>query len=202
MAWKSISEDQLVPVFEQMFDNGIIDNDSFSFYLSKAPNAAGSELVLGGVDSNLASGSFNYHTLISDSYWEIKVDDLSVDGSSMGFSGVKGVVDTGTSLLVGDSTYLTPVLNKIGKVASDCSNLKSLPNIAFEIDGITYTLTPSDYVLQITEQGQTECLCGIQAANFAGSELEGVIIMGDVFIRVYYSHFDYANNRVGFATAA
>lgn len=120
----------------------------------------------------------------------------------MGFSGVKGVVDTGTSLIVGDSQYITPVLNQIGSVSSDCSNVSQLPNIAFEIDGTTYTLTPSQYVLQITQQGQTECMVGIQAANFSGSALEGVIIMGDVFIRIYYSHFDYANNRVGFATAA
>jgi hypothetical protein len=183
-----------------MYNQGIIDNDSFSFYLSKSPNGSGSQLVLGGVDSSLAASSFTYHTLISDSYWEIGVSDLTVDGQSMGFSGIQGVVDSGTSLIVGDATYISPVLNQIGNVASDCSNLDSLPNIAFVVDDMTYTLTPTDYVLQITEQGETQCMVGLQASNNPG--VEGLVIMGDVFIRVYYAHFDYANNRVGFAKAA
>lgn len=61
MAWKSISEDNLSPVFQSMYDQGIIEDDSFSFYLSTAPSGSGSQLVLGGVDSSLASGPFNYH---------------------------------------------------------------------------------------------------------------------------------------------
>jgi len=184
-----------------MYKQGLIDDNSFQFYLSKKADATGSQLVLGGTDPSLYSGSFQYHNLSSETYWEISVGDLSVNGEPMGFSGVKGVVDSGTSLLVGASKFITPIINKIGKVASDCSSISSHPNIAFIIDGTTYELTPQDYILQVSADGETECLLAIEGADFPGA-LEDVIIMGDVFIRVFTAHFDYGNNRVGFATAA
>jgi len=201
MAFQTISADNVTPVYEVMYKQGLIDDNSFQFYLSKKADASGSQLVLGGTDSSLYTGSFQYHNLSSETYWEINVGDLSVNGSPMGFSGVKGVVDSGTSLIVGASKFITPIVNKIGKVASDCSSINSHPNIAFIVDGTTYELTPTDYILQVTAEGETECLLAIEGADFPGP-LEDVIIMGDVFIRVFTAHFDYGNNRVGFAKAA
>jgi cathepsin D len=200
MAWIGISADSIPPVFESMYEQGLIDDNSFSFYLTSAPGAAGSKLVLGGVDSTLYTGEFSYHTLMSDTYWEITVDDLTVGGKKQGFSGVKGVVDSGTSLLVGDTKFMNKIIDEIGAVKADCSNIASLPEISFVINGQDYTLSANDYVLKITSGGQTECMLGIQAMTLP-AHLEGVVIMGDIFIRKYYTHFDYANNRVGFALA-
>jgi cathepsin D len=142
LAFKTISADDVTPVYEVMFQQGLIEDNSFQFYLSKDANATGSTLVLGGTDSSLTKGDFVYHNLSSETYWQIDLDDMTVDGTSLGFSGAQGVVDSGTSLIVGASKFITPLLNKIGKVASDCSSLSSHPNIAFVVDGTTYELTP------------------------------------------------------------
>jgi len=38
--------------------------------------------------------------------------------------------------------------------------------------------------------------------DFSGTAIGEAFILGDSFIRTYYTHFDLKNNQVGFATAA
>lgn len=200
MAWKAISAEGLEPVFESMFNQGLIEDNSFSFYLTKEANAKGSKLILGGVDSQYYSGSFDYVSLSSESYWMIPLDGVKLDGVEQKNSQGNAIVDSGTSLLVGDSKVVSPILQKIGTVPSDCKGIENLPDLAFTLGGKDYVLTYEQYVLQITQLGQTECLLGIQGMDFP-AQLEGAWIMGDVFMRKYYTHFDYGKSRVGFALA-
>lgn len=64
----------------------------------------------------------------------------------------------------------------------------------------TFTLTPTDYVLQETILGQTACLSGFLGIDLP-AQLGPLYILGDVFIRKYYSIFDFQNQRMGFALA-
>jgi cathepsin D len=200
MGWPAISELGLPPVFSVMYQQGLIDNNSFSFYLSKTAGSTASQLILGGVDLTLANGTFNYVPLLAENYWLIPLDSISVGSSQLAFTGLKGIVDTGTSVLVGDRPVIDKITEKIGAVKSDCSNLGSLPSVTIVINKVKYVLTPSDYVLEITSGGQTECTLGFMAMNFP-SYLSNSIILGDLFISTYYTHFDAANKRVGFVPA-
>jgi cathepsin D len=200
LAFPSIAADGVTPVFQQMYEQGLIDNNSFSFYLTQN-GGAGSKLILGGVDSSLAKSDFTYHKLISETYWEIGFNDIKVNGTGLGISGGKAIVDSGTSLLVGDEDLINEINAKIGTVNQDCSNRDSLPTVTVTIDGKDYPLTPQQYVLQVSALGQTECLNGFMGMKVP-PQLKNAIILGDLFIHVYYSHFDFANNRVGFALAA
>lgn len=58
----------------------------------------------------------------------------------------KVVLDTGTSLLTAPSEVLATIRRQIN-VAPDCSNLHELPPVAFVIDGHSFELQPSDYVI-------------------------------------------------------
>lgn len=81
-------------------------------------------------------------------------------------------------------------------VDPDCSNYDKLPQIAIEIDGIEYPLDPIDYVLRIMKDGQEQCVVAIMPAIMP--ESFKYVILGDVFMRRYYSYFDVNQDKVGF----
>lgn len=196
MAWKAIAEDNVTPVFQYMYEQGLVEDNSFSFYLTPSADENGSMLILGGVNEEYSNGSFNYVTLSSESYWQIPID--GVKAGSYSKSSLQGIVDTGTSLLVGPTKVVEDLTKQIGSVSSDCSNVSSLPTITFTLGGVEYPLTSDDYVLKVTQDGETQCVLGLESMDTP----EELFILGDVFIKTYYTHFDFGNSRVGFAPAA
>merc|ERR1712098_219301 len=117
-------------------------------------------------------------------------------------------VDSGTSLIAGPTDIVKAIAKKVGitflpvvnEAIIDCGKRDSLPDISFTIDSDVYTLSAYDYVIEVTEAGQSECLFGFMPMDLP-AHLAGSFILGDVFIRKYYTHFDYDNERVGFALA-
>ena len=109
-------------------------------------------------------------------------------------------MDSGTSLLVGDNALVKEINKLIGTVSSDCSNINKLPTVTITLNGKKYLLGPTDYVLEITSGGQSECINGFDGTTFP-SQLANTLILGDLFIRKFYTLFDFANKQVGFATA-
>lgn len=57
-------------------------------------------MVLGGTDDALRTDEFNYYPLISETYWRIGVDSIKMGDYTIN-SGLSGIVDTGTSAIVG-----------------------------------------------------------------------------------------------------
>ena len=78
----------------------------------------------------------------------------------------------------------------------DCSKIGSLPAVELTLGGgKKFTLEAKDYV-QV--QGEGPCLFTIMPFEMS-PKLGEMWILGDVFMRKYYTVFDYGNKRVGMA---
>merc|ERR1711998_23842 len=86
---------------------------------------------------------------------------------------------------------------------STCPDPDTLPTLSFTLGGKTFTLKGEELLVKISLMGQTICLSGIM--GFPGALPGGLgAILGDVFIRKYYTAFDATpgKERLGFALAA
>merc|ERR1719356_2031130 len=187
-----------------------IEHNIFAFYLSSG-GKAGSTLTLGGTDASFHTGDFSYFPVSKAAsllpYWLISAKAIDVAGASAVscnfLTGCYMVVDTGTSIISGPPNTVDKLTSKIGKVEDDCSIVDKLPVITFSFSqGWTSTkdfeLGPDFYVIRVKdEQGKEHCQLGIQGVN-AGVP---IWILGDPFLRKYYTAWDADNNQVGFALA-
>uniref|UniRef100_A0A8C5GUT0 Cathepsin E-like n=1 Tax=Gouania willdenowi TaxID=441366 RepID=A0A8C5GUT0_GOUWI len=203
LGFPSLAEILGNPVFDNMMAQKIVDKPVFSFYLSRCDHPDG-ELLLGGIDESLYNGPINWIPLTSKGYWQIKMDSVSVQGvSSFCPRGCQAIVDTGTSLIAGptnDSFLLQQLIGatptNIGEFLIDCSRVSSLPHVTFALGGVDYTLTAEHYMLGDREL----CFSGFQAVDIVTPE-GPLWILGDVFLRRFYSVFDRGQERVGLAVA-
>jgi len=196
------------PPFDDLMKMKVLARNEFSFYLSSQHGGStdSSALVLGGVDKKYYSGTFSYFPAQKYeglmAYWLIHATDIDVGGTSMNAcNGIVGhcnmVVDTGTSVITGPHTKLNPIIEKIGTVSPTCEGVDALPTITFNIGGKKFPLEPSFYVIKIADgAGGYECELGLMALDQLG-----LWILGDPFLRKYYSVYDREANRVGFALA-
>jgi len=209
MGFPQISVLGVTPVFNNMVDQGVVEAPVFSFWLNRDPSAdIGGELILGGSDPLFYEGEMTYVPVQREGYWEVAMDSLTSGDSTVGCTGgCTAIVDTGSSLMVGP-TKETNAINKMiggkeivpgtGQYMIDCGSISSLPDIAVVLGGREFVLTGKDYVLQISQFGQTQCISGFMGLDMP---MGPWWILGDVFIGKFYSEFDLGNSRVGLATA-
>jgi len=197
MGFRSISVGGVATLFETLYEQEQVDDAAFSFYLPKESGATTGRLVLGGSNPNYYTGDLKYYPVTNQTYWVIAMDSFNVKGTSVNVA--KAIVDTGTSLIVGSTTLINQINALIGTVDATCAGIESLPDVTVSIGGDSYVLKSKDYVLQVSALGQSQCLSGFMAMD--GLPWNDTIILGDVFLKTYYTVFDITHTRVGFATA-
>ncbi|CAF4224311.1 unnamed protein product, partial [Adineta steineri] len=216
------------PLFYNMWNQSLIPEPIFSFYLNPDTNAIiGSELIFGGIDSSKFTGNITYVPVVIPEYWEFQMTSMSV-GSTLINSSLYAVADTGTTFITGPATQVEALNGALGATYDssakmytlNCSinSLSSLPNVTFNIAGGIFTLKPSQYLVvyydnstnydnstdynnSTSYDNSTSYICYsvFTPQDSKDSFNNSIWILGDYFLRRYYSIFDIVNNRIGFA---
>ncbi|XP_018432305.1 PREDICTED: gastricsin-like [Nanorana parkeri] len=203
MAYPSLSAGGATTAMQGMLQQNLLTYPIFSVYMGSQSGA----VIFGGVDNQLYSGQINWAPVTQELYWQIAIDEFSINGQATGWcsQGCQAMVDTGTSLLTIPQQFLGTFLQYVGAQQSqygeyvvNCNNVQSLPTISFTINGVQFPLSPSAYILQ----NNGYCTVGVEVTYLPSQNGQPFWILGDVFLRQYYSVYDMGNNRMGFAQSA
>ncbi len=75
-----------------------------------------------------------------------------------------GIIDTGTSVIVGPSNVVDKMTAGFGpgkQKQVDCSTISQLPDLIFKFGNDNFVLKAADYILQVQEATQVVCIVGI-----------------------------------------
>ncbi|KAF7544643.1 hypothetical protein G7Z17_g9787 [Cylindrodendrum hubeiense] len=201
LGYDTISVNHMVPPFYQMVNQGLLDDPVFAFYLGDQEGE--SEATFGGVDSSRFEGEIEYIPLRRKAYWEVDLESIAFGDEVAEQENTGAILDTGTSLNVLPSS-LADLLNKEmgakkgynGQYTVECDKRQTLPDVVFNLAGTNYSLPATDYILEVSGS----CISTFQGMDFP--EPTGpLVILGDAFLRRYYSVYDLGKNAVGLARA-
>ncbi|KAI9466995.1 Asp-domain-containing protein [Lactarius psammicola] len=200
LAYDTIAVNHVPPPFYEMINQNLIYEPVFSFRLGSSEDDGG-EAIFGGIDHSAYTGKISYVPVRRKAYWEVELQKVAFGDDELELESTGAAIDTGTSLIV-LPTDIAEMLNaQIGAKKSwngqyqvDCAKVPQLPDLSFYFKGQAYPLKGSDYVLDI----QGTCISAFTGMdiNLPGGALW---IIGDVFLRRYYTVYDLGRNAVGFA---
>jgi len=209
LGFRDIAVDNVDPPFYVFEQNKMLNQFLFTFYL-QSNDARDGELMIGDIDTSHYSGNLWYTPLIHETYYMIALSGATMSGSSI-TTVQKAIVDSGTSLLVGPTTEVAAVAKAVGatEVTSgeyevDCKT--NLPDLIFTLGSgsstQSFTVSGDVWKIKVCDFGVIcQCLLGMAGMDIPERDGGPFWILGDVFIRAYFSVFDMENLRLGFATA-
>ncbi|KAL2056415.1 hypothetical protein ABVK25_003438 [Lepraria finkii] len=204
LGFDTISVNKIVPPFYKMIDQKLIDEPIVSFYLSNTNNKGDeSEAMFGGINQDHYTGNMTKIPLRRKAYWEVDLDAITFGDATAELESTGIILDTGTSLIALPST-LAELLNKEigakkgfnGQYTVECEKRDSLPDMSFTLTGHNFTIGPYDYILEV----QGSCISSFFGMDFP-EPVGPLAILGDAFLRKWYSIYDLGTNSVGLALA-
>jgi hypothetical protein len=200
--------DNYTTLVENLKRQGHISQAVFSIYLSDnqfgtQEETLKSNIIIGGYDletysKNATESQVNYLKVYKETgYWAVALDSINFGDHKL-FNGSQiAILDTGTSLILGPSALVESLLvfmeNRysckqdadLGMLTCPCNN--AYPSLYFELEGIIFEVPPASYLYPIAES------CTLLITSFKAN----VWILGDVFLRNYYTIYDMDKSRIG-----
>lgn len=203
LGFDTISVNRIVPPFYNMINQGLLDEPVFAFYLGDTNAGEESEATFGGINEDHFTGKLVEIPLRRKAYWEVDLDAITFGDATAELENTGVILDTGTSLIALPST-LAELLNKEmgakkgynGQYTVECNKRDSLPDMSFNLSGHNFTITPYDYILEV----QGSCISSFMGIDFP-EPVGPLAILGDAFLRKWYSVYDLGKGTVGLASS-
>jgi saccharopepsin len=204
LAYDTIAVKHVVPPFYALLDQGLLDKPVFSFRIGSSEDDGG-EVTFGGIDENAYEGKIKYAPVRRKAYWEVELEKVAFGDDELELDNTGAAIDTGTSLIALPTDIAEMINTQIGAKKSwngqytvDCKTVPNLPDLTFYLGGVPYPLKSTDYILDV----QGTCI-----SSFTGMDINlpggsSLWIIGDVFLRRYFTVYDLERNAVGFAKSA
>ncbi|XP_064020084.1 pepsin A-like [Pogoniulus pusillus] len=190
LAYPSISASQATPVFDNMMAQNLVAENLFSVYLSR-DGKDGSFILFGAIDSKYTTNGITWIPLSARTYWQISMQRVTIGIFTVGCQmGCQAIVDTGTSRIVvpkADLATIRVILAADSNGQVSCAVTPLMSDVVFHINGNAFHLSAKRYVIKV----DGSCILGFESMD------SNFWILGDVFLREYYSIYDRQNDRVG-----
>ncbi|XP_010829981.1 PREDICTED: pregnancy-associated glycoprotein 2-like [Bison bison bison] len=205
LAYPSFPTDGTSPVFDNLNNQRVISQPVFAFYLSSC-KPHGHMVMFGGVDNSYFHRDLKWIPVIQPRYWQIMMNRVSMNGKIIAcYHGCQAIVDTWSSLLIGPTDLVSSIQGHINpspirdsEQMMSCNDATNLPPVIFTIHCTDFPVSPKYYIHKISK---SLCFSSFQGGTENMVPLE-TWILGDVFLRAYFSVFDQSKNRIGLAPAA
>jgi hypothetical protein len=214
MAWASLASapyNEATLLDSVVATSGIEDVYSMQCCGWDGATAGSGTLVLGGVDASLYSGTIAYTPVTDQTYFCVTMTSPGFDDDSSCTNG-NAIIDSGTSEItlvqaaydevaapiaaaVSQQVGFNVTASDIGDYYYEASVVAALPNLELQFaGGVSLSIPPTSY-MQPTPGSGDQCYSFFVSA--AGSN-----IIGQAMMEAFYTVFDKANARVGFAPIA
>ncbi|KAH9814212.1 aspartic peptidase A1 [Melampsora americana] len=212
LAFESIATSHAKPWFyNAMSQNPSLsspDTKMFSFAMGRSASGsyAQSELYIGGQNPTKYRGRFQWAPLISQTYWQIKLENLYCNNgqnpkTKVPIKSTTAIIDSGTTYIAAPSdqakAFWDTIPNSSTKAGDGFYTFPCAQSVKMTFDfgnGLELLVNDLDMNLGKVSPGSSRCV----GAVFSG-ETGGDWILGISFMKSYYTTFDFANSRIGFA---
>ncbi|KAF7727667.1 hypothetical protein EC973_007325 [Apophysomyces ossiformis] len=192
------------PVVEALRQQGVVDRSIVSFWLGRSKDAGRGEVMFGASNPAHYEGELKYVPVSHQKYWQVDLTDVSLDGKSImngTGAGIGAIMDTGTTLIVLPTQLSRTIHSAISGAKYSARYGWRVPckptgnqKVVFKFGQNEFPLDFKDLARELSPLDDPSlCFSGIAEAPVS------LAIIGDTFLRRYYSVFDYENSRVGLA---
>ena len=197
--------DDVKLIMPQLSEAGAVDDTIFSWFMT---DTEGDTYIDFGAPNEAAMSSVDdliYIDVIDEDYWWTNyVTGIRWKGDSdtteYALTSKKALTDTGSSCIIVPTDEYNVILGKLSALVPDwngeqyvfsCEAKNTLPSFELLYGGYWFEVTPDDYLILEYEENNT---CSFCLSRDSGSEW----ILGDAFMRGWYSIHDHDQMRMGF----